>query len=89
MSNADIEVTIVYNDEDVDATVDYTVTYWGAPEQGPTYSCGGQPAEGPEFEINSITVGEEEVKWDDLSKDNQEQIEEAIYEQIKDGPTEY
>lgn len=36
-----------------EATVCYSVT-WGAPEKGPTYACGGQPAD-PD-EIDAITV---------------------------------
>lgn len=36
-----------------EATVSYTVV-WGAPETGPTYDCGGTPAD-PD-EVNNITV---------------------------------
>lgn len=36
-----------------EATVTYSVV-WGAPETGPTYACGGTPAD-PD-EVNDITV---------------------------------
>ena len=45
------------NDElypfEVEVNADYTP---GRAEQGPTYDCGGQPAEGPEVEITAVAV---------------------------------
>ncbi len=35
---------------------DYKVTSPGAPEQGPTYSCGGQPAEPMEYEVTFVDL---------------------------------
>jgi hypothetical protein len=37
-----------------EATVSYTVT-WGAPERGPTYACGGTPADPDEIDWFEIT----------------------------------
>lgn len=38
---------------EIELVVTYSVSP-GCPEQGPTYSCGGQPAEPPEVEIIAI-----------------------------------
>jgi hypothetical protein len=38
----------------LDVEVEYTLISKGRPEQGPTYSCGGQPAEPPEFQIDRV-----------------------------------
>jgi hypothetical protein len=35
---------------------DYKITSPGAPEQGPSYSCGGQPAEPFEFEVSFVDL---------------------------------
>lgn len=43
--------------------VEYTVTSWGAPATGPSYSCGGEPAEPPEIEIDRIWVGDREIPY--------------------------
>lgn len=44
--------------DDVDWEAEYEVVYkvtWGSPEQGPSYSSGGQPADPDEVEFVSIT----------------------------------
>lgn len=38
----------------LDVEIEYTLISKGRPEQGPTYSCGGQPAEPPEFQIDRV-----------------------------------
>ena len=43
--------------------VEYTVTSWGAPESGPSYFSGGEPAEPPEIEIDKIYVDDREVPY--------------------------
>lgn len=43
--------------------VEYTVTSWGAPESGPSYASGGEPAEPPEIEIDKIWVDDREVPY--------------------------
>ncbi len=86
--SSDIEVMLA--DEDICVLVDYTVTSWGAPETGPSYASGGEPAEPPEFEIDKIVAAEDgneiEFIWDNLSDKDQLTIEQAIYERLAEGP---
>ena len=39
---------------------DYTITSPGAPEQGPSYASGGQPAEPFEFEVRFVDLRKDE-----------------------------
>ena len=95
------DVSINFMGEDFIAEVDYDATFWGAPETGPTYASGGEPAEPPEWVINSIhlrwdraagvlgpafeTTGE---LFDHLA--NLDRVNDAIFEAIyEDGPPEY
>jgi hypothetical protein len=43
----------------LDVEVEYTCTFKGRPASGPTYSCGGQPAEPPEFNIRVMYNGQD------------------------------
>ncbi len=46
----------------VELEFEVKMTYAGAPASGPSYSSGGEPAEPPEFEIESISiVGDKET----------------------------
>jgi len=45
-----------HDEDETDALVKYTYRP-GCPERGPTYDCGGEPAEPPEVEILKVTVG--------------------------------
>jgi hypothetical protein len=48
--------------DDIEIMLDVTYSYSpGAPEQGPSYASGGQPAEAAEIEITSIKVKGTEV----------------------------
>jgi hypothetical protein len=47
--------TLVRDDEEFDLIVNYTISP-GRPATGPTYSCGGEPAEPDEADILSITL---------------------------------
>ena len=38
----------------LDVEIEYTCVSKGRPETGPTYSCGGEPAEPPEFQIDRV-----------------------------------
>ena len=40
----------------VNVEVDMIMTYAGRPATGPSYSCGGEPAEGPEFEVMEVRI---------------------------------
>jgi hypothetical protein len=98
-----MDIPINFMGEDFIAVVDYDVTFWGAPESGPTYSSGGEPAEPPEWEINSIVL-----RWDREARDgglgpefeatgelfdhlsNLDKINDAICEAImSDGPPDF
>lgn len=60
--------------------VTYSVTPF-IPEKGPTYSCGGQPAEGGEVEVISVTLdGHEET----LADAEEELIQQACEERAAD-----
>lgn len=48
-------LTVSIADTEIEVEVEFTSTP-GCPEQGPTYSCGGQPAEPAEIEIQRATV---------------------------------
>ena len=50
-----------YAELDFEVEVEYTCVSKGYPEQGPTYSCGGQPAEPPEFEINRVMFNGKDI----------------------------
>lgn len=46
-----------------DVEVEFTVS-WGAPEQGPTYSCGGQPADPDGIDdINVLSIDGKPRPW--------------------------
>jgi hypothetical protein len=47
MSTFNLEVNI-------DVEVEYTLISKGRPATGPSYSCGGEPAEPPEFQIDRV-----------------------------------
>ena len=57
---------------DLEVSVEGTYTP-GSPATGPTYSCGGTPADPPDFEIECVTVqiGNETVDLTDALTDNQ------------------
>ena len=53
------EFCLRIGDADMVATYSSRVTYEGAPERGPTYACGGTPAEPPEFEVTIVSLRED------------------------------
>ncbi len=94
-----VDIPIYFMGEDFIAKVDYRVTSWGAPATGPSYASGGEPAEPPEWEIDSI-----ELCWDrpgGLGPEfeatgelfhhlaNLEKINDAIGEEVSEGPPEH
>jgi hypothetical protein len=62
--------------------IEYTCTSEGSPEQGPTFACGGQPAEPPEFNIKVLFNGE-----DITTKLSQSQYDEVL-DVVKDDYSE-
>lgn len=63
MRKLDIYLKKLDGYEGKELLVEYTVTSWGAPESGPSYSSGGEPAEPPEIEIDKIYVDDREVPY--------------------------
>lgn len=64
--------------------VHFEVTHPGYPEQGPSYASGGQPAEGPEWEIVQIDAeewapGSKESRWLPIEQTHQKYQIDAIY----------
>ena len=53
---------------DIELEVTYSVTPY-IPAQGPTYACGGQPAEGGDVELISVKLGGEEETLTDAEED--------------------
>lgn len=56
----------------------------GYPAKGPTYDCGGEPAEGPELNISHVAIldddgGEYPVDWISLDEKTYNVIEEAVF----------
>ena len=76
------EFCLPINGVDYVATYRATVTYEGAPERGPSYACGGTPAEPPEFEVTVTGLREDhgggEGPQIPLTDDLRETIETAI-----------
>lgn len=73
----------VLGEQDVEILYDYSP---GAPEQGPTYSSGGQPADPPEVTITQIFIlvgtASVECSWmiDQIDSDEMDRIHEHIIE---------
>lgn len=65
---------------EAEVRVTYSMTP-GRPEQGPTYACGGQPAEPPEIEIVSVKQNGKEVF---LSDDEMETLEQEAWNRAED-----
>lgn len=67
-----------------DCEVEYTCISRGRPEQGPTYSCGGQPAEPPEFEITVRYNGQDITAM--LDEDEMDDIRDRVLEDYNEEP---
>jgi hypothetical protein len=71
----------------LEVEVEYTCVSKGRPESGPTYSCAGEPAEPPEFEIDRVMYNGTDIKSslsDDLLEDLREQVAEDYANQEPD-----
>ena len=68
---AALELTLSYD-------IEYVCTSKGYPEQGPTYSCGGTPAEPPEFDIKVMFNGV------DIYNQLTESQQEEVYDHVRD-----
>jgi hypothetical protein len=69
----------------LDVEVEYTLLSRGYPAQGPTYSCGGQPAEPPEFQIDRVMLGGVNI-LNALSEDTLELLRDQVAEDYDAEP---
>lgn len=76
--------TLSYDVTLEDCEVEYTCISRGRPEQGPTYSCGGQPAEPPEFEITVRYNGQDITAM--LDEDEMDDIRDRVLEDYNEEP---
>ena len=81
MSTFNIEVVL-------DVEVEYTCVSKGRPEQGPTYSCGGQPAEPPEFQIDRVMCNGVDI-LNALSEDTLELLRDHAADDYEDNGPDY
>lgn len=84
----ELEVILILDGNDVAVEIEYNITSWGCEMGGPNSYGPGDPPEPPEWEINKMTyvVGPEnkelELNWDHLSEEQQQLIEQCVYEDI-------
>lgn len=70
-----------------DIAFDLTGTFYkGAPEQGPTYDCGGQPAEDPSFDVDDVKINGEDASevWDFLTPYARDRLIEKAIEKLEE-----
>lgn len=67
--------------EEVEIVIHYTIVPY-IPEQGPSYACGGQPAEGGYAEIEQVL--DADGNEFELSPKRREHYEELLYEEAGD-----
>lgn len=79
----DTAIEIVTPDASVEIDCEYVFTYSpGYPEQGPTYDCGGEPAEGPEIEVIGVKLSRQDPVTKQIT---QLECPEWLSELIADG----
>jgi hypothetical protein len=72
----------------LDVEIEYTCVSKGRPESGPTYSCGGQPAEPPEFEIDRVMCNGVDIR-NALSDDTLELLRDYAADDWADHSQDY
>ena len=72
----------------LDVEVEYTCVSKGRPESGPTYDCGGQPAEPPEFQIDRVMCNGVDILLA-LSEDTLELLRDHVAEDYDAEPDYY
>jgi hypothetical protein len=70
---------------DLDVEVEYTLISKGRPATGPTYSCGGEPAEGAEFQIDRVMSNGVDILLA-LSDDTLDLLREQVAEDYEAEP---
>lgn len=81
MSSFNIEI-------DIAVEVEYTCISKGRPESGPTYSCGGEPAEPPEFQIDRVMCNGVDI-LNALSEDTLELLRDHAADDYEDNGPDY
>ena len=62
-----VEAQCPFGNGELAVSIGYRVT-WGAPETGPTYSCGGQPADPDEIELVDVSPESDDCSLSDEAK---------------------
>lgn len=81
MSTFNTELTL-------DVEIEYTCISKGRPESGPTYDCGGQPAEPPEFQIDRVMCNGVDILLA-LSEDTLELLRDQAADDYADQDLDY
>ena len=63
--------------------MEYTCIFKGRPASGPTYSCAGEPAEPPEFELRVMYNGQDITNT--LTDDDLEELRNEVQEDWEDS----
>lgn len=79
--------TLSYDVTLEDCEVEYTCISRGRPATGPTYDCGGQPAESPEFDITVRYNGQDITLI--LDEDVLDDIRDRVEEDYNEEPDPY
>ena len=72
----------------LEVEVEYTCVSKGRPESGPTYSCGGEPAEPPEFEIDRVMLNGVDVR-NALSDEMLDELRNRVAEDYAESEPDY
>jgi hypothetical protein len=84
---ANATTTIYRETETEEFEIDITARYYGGcPEKGPTYDCGGQPADPESVEILCAFIGKEEVE---LTTEEEERAIQQILESPPERDSDY
>jgi hypothetical protein len=73
---------------DLDVEVEYTCISKGRPASGPTYSCGGELAEPPEFQIDRVMCNGIDILLA-LSEDTLELLRDHVADHYADQEPDY
>lgn len=81
MSTFNIELNL-------DVEVEYTCISKGRPASGPTYSCAGEPAEPPEFQIDRVMCNGVDI-LNALSEDTLDSLRDQAAEDYESDEPDY
>lgn len=75
-------------DLNLDVEVEYTCISKGRPASGPTYSCAGEPAEPPEFQIDRVMCNGVDI-LNALSEDTLDLLRDQAADDYEDNEPDY